>query len=227
MADKKSATNKHQWPNGSWHSIPWAQQVQRLQAQAAADARKQGGGTGQQIMAAGAAYYKAMGIPNPNAPGGDSDPNRPGAGGPGVLPQPFDPSFEAQKQSATWNIQLGDADANYQRGQTAYNTGYNADGTRNTANPYAQAQLLQENWQRSKMGADNSLAAAGQFFSGARANAQARNDRLYAVDSDSLRRSAGDTYYGIGRGQLGTYASNTLGVTGGAYESLRKSVYGS
>ncbi len=225
MADKKSSTNKYQWPNGSWHSIPWAKQIERLQAQAAAGVRDQG--TGAQIMAAGAAYYKAMGLPNPNAPGGDSDPNRPGAGGDGVLPQPFDPSLEAQKQSAGWNIQLADADAGYQRGQTAYGTGYNADGSRNAANPYSQAQLLQDNWQRSKTGTDNSLAAAGQFYSGARANAQGRNDRLYSVDSDSLRRSAQDTYYGIGKGQLGTYASNTLGVTGGAYESLRKSVYGS
>lgn len=219
MADKKSATNKYQWPNGSWHSIPWAQQIERLQAQAAAAVKNQG--TGAQIMAAGGAYYKAMGIPDPNA---DRAPIPDAA--PTQLPQPFDPAFEAQKLGATWNVQTSDAEAAYQRGQTAYNTGYDATGARNTANPYAQAQLLEDSWRRSVMGSDNSMAAAGQYFSGARLNAQARNDREYAVGSDQLKRSAADTYHGIGRGQLQTYASNSLGTNNEGYAALKRSLYG-
>jgi hypothetical protein len=145
----------------------------------------------------------------------------------GELPQPFDPELANKQLGATWNVQLGDAEAKYQTGQTAYSTGYNADGSRNTANPYAQAQLLEDNWRRSITGTNNSMAAAGQYFSGARLNAQARNDRLYAVDSDTLQRGAADTYHGIGKNQLQTYAQNSLGVTGGAYDALKRSLYGS
>lgn len=144
-----------------------------------------------------------------------------------VIPPLFDPAVEQQRLASTFNVQLADADAGYQRGQLAYNSGYDATGARNTANPYAQAQRLEDMWRRSQLGTNNSMAAQGQYFSGARLNAQATNDREYAQSSDALKRSTQDAYYGIGRNQLQSYASNSLGVSGGAYDSLRKSVYGS
>jgi hypothetical protein len=36
MADKKSSQNPYQWPNGSWHSIPWTQHQANLAAQQSA-----------------------------------------------------------------------------------------------------------------------------------------------------------------------------------------------
>lgn len=197
MASKKSAKYPHKWPDGTYHSKPWSSQLGNI------------GGIGINIGAAGQTSQKVLDAPPPLPD----------------LPQPFDPEFEAAKLGAQWNVQISDGDAGYQRGQLAYNTGYNADGTRNTANPYAQAQLLEDSWRRSQTGTNNSMAASGQYFSGARLNAQARNDREYAIGSDTLRRGTGDQYYGISRGQLQSYAGNSLGVSGGAYEALRKSLY--
>jgi hypothetical protein len=144
-----------------------------------------------------------------------------------IAPQPFDPEFEAKKLSAGMNIGLSDAEAGYQKGTLAYDTGYDATGQRNTANPYSQAQLLEDNYRRSLMGASNSYAAMGQYNSGAYGRAKGREDRLYAQGSDRLQRDTTAAYHGIGAGQLGTYASNALGVSGGAYDALKRSIYGS
>jgi hypothetical protein len=145
---------------------------------------------------------------------------------PVAQPQPFDPAFEAQKLGATWNVQTGDAEAGWQRDRTAWGLGYNADLSLNTSNPYSQAMLLQDNYKRSITGTNNSMAAAGQLYSGARLNAQARNDRLYAQGSSGLRDQAQNAYHGIGYGQLQNYGANSLGVSQGGFEALKRAIYG-
>lgn len=209
MAKKKSDRYKHQWPDGSWHSISWADhQFNTTKA-------KPG-----EIKIA--------------APGGGFTPveQYDFGYGPGVMqapvaaPQPVDPAFEAAKQSAQWNITTSDAEANYQTGQTAYQLGYNADGSLNTSNPYSQAMLLQDNYKRSQVGTNNSMAAAGQLYSGARLNAQGRNDRLYAEGSAGLRDQAQDRYHNIGYGRLTTYGQNSIGTNQAGYDAVRRAVYG-
>jgi hypothetical protein len=143
-----------------------------------------------------------------------------------VTPQPFDPALENQRQQAGFNITTGDAEANYQTGQTAYSTGYNADGSLNAGNPYSQAMLLQDNYKRSQTGTNNSMASQGQLYSGARLNAQARNDRLYAEGSAGLRDQTRERYHQIGYGRLQNYGQNSLGTSQAGYDSLRRSVYG-
>jgi hypothetical protein len=143
-----------------------------------------------------------------------------------VQPQPFDPQLEAARQGAAWNQQTSGAEATYQRGQTAANTGFNADGSVNTSNPYSQATLLQDSYKRSVTGTNNSYAAQGQLYSGARVNAQAANDRGYSQGYDALRRSAMDTYHGIGFGQLQGYGQNALGGNQAEYDALRRATYG-
>lgn len=145
---------------------------------------------------------------------------------PPVTPQPFDPAFEAAKLGATWNTQVAQGEAGYQKGETAWGLGYNADGSINTANPYSQAMMLQGEYKRSQQGSDNSLTGQGLYFSGARLNAQATNDRSYAQGSSSLRDQARQSYHGIDYGQLQSYGQNALGVSGADYEALRKAVYG-
>ena len=145
---------------------------------------------------------------------------------PPVTPQPFDPAFEAQKLGATWNTQIATGEAGYQRGETAWGTGYNADGSLNASNPYSQAMLMQNEYKRGVTGTNNSMAAQGQLYSGARLNAQAGNDRRYAEGSSALRDQARQTYHGIDYSQLSTYGQNALGVSGADYEALRKAVYG-
>lgn len=208
MASKRSDKYPHQWPDGSWHSITWNQH----QANQAGMATP--GGTGAQIMATAAKWYELEGIPDPNNPAA------------AATPQPVDPMFESQKLGAQWNITTSDAEANYQTGRTAYLTGYNADGSLNTSNPYSQAMLLQDNYKRSQVGTNNSMAASGQLYSGARLNAQARNDRLYAEGSASLRDQTMDRYHNIGYGRLQTYGQNTIGTSQAGYDAVRQAVYG-
>lgn len=145
---------------------------------------------------------------------------------PPVTPQPLDPAFESQKLGATWNVQLADSESGYQRGETAWGLGYNADGSLNASNPYSQAMLMQNEYKRSVTGADNSMAAQGQLYSGARLNAQARNDRVYAEGSSALRDQARQTYHGIDYSKLSSYGQNALGVSDADYQALRRSVYG-
>lgn len=198
------------WPDGSkGHSISWEVHQGNLRKQS---------------------YDKAKG----NTFGSSFAPSAPGSPiavgiselPPPVTPQPVDPAYEAQKLGAAWNIQTADGEAGYQRGETAWGTGYNADGSLNTSNPYSQAMLLQDQYKRSVTGANNSLAAAGQYYSGARLNAQARNDRTYAQGSSALKDSARQAYHGIDYGQLQSYGSNSLGVSSGGYDALRRQVYG-
>lgn len=151
----------------------------------------------------------------------------PAAAGPPVTPQPFDPVLESQKLGATWNNQLAGSEAGYQRGETAWGTGYNADGSLNTSNPYSQAMLLQDSYKRGITGTNNSMAAAGQLYSGARVNAQAHNDRVYAEGSSALKDQARQTYHGLDFGQLQTFGQNALGTSDADYQALRRSVYGS
>lgn len=210
MAKERSSQNAYQWPDGSWHSNSWVEHQQNLAAAAVKDQ-----GPGAQMMAAGGAYYKTTGIPDPNA--------KPA---PAAAPQPFDPTLEAAKQGATWNVQTAGAEGTYQKGQLAYNTGFNADGSVNSANPYSQATLLQDSYKRNVAGTDNSMASSGQLYSGARLNAQARNDRNYAQGYDALKRGTADQYHKVDYGTLQTYGQNALGVNDADYQALRRAIYG-
>lgn len=147
-------------------------------------------------------------------------------GPPPVTPQPVDPALEAQRLGAQWSQQTAAGEAKYQRGETAWGLGYNADGSLNSSNPYSQAMLLQDEYKRSVTGTNNSLAAAGQYSSGARLNAQARNDRLYSQGSSALRDQARQSYHAADYGQLSSYGQNALGVSGADYDALRRVVYG-
>lgn len=211
----KSATNRFQWPDGSWHSIDWANEQQRK-----SEAQGTVGINGvpvTQAQWANGALAESL-VPGSTSPGGVAAP---------VAAQPIDPTYEAAKNAAGYNIGLSNSEANYQQGQTAYNTGYNADGSLNTSDPYSQAQLLQDSYHRSQLGTTNSLASQGQLYSGALANAQGTNDRNYAQSSDALKRSAADTYHTIGTNQLTSYANNALGTNDAGFSALLKSVYGS
>lgn len=144
-----------------------------------------------------------------------------------TVPLPYDPQAAFAQAQAGFNRGLADSEASYRQGETAWGLGYNADGSLNTANPYSQAQLLQDSYRRSVTGTHNSMAAQGQLYSGARNNAQARNDRVYAEGSSALRDRARQTYHGIGYGQLSSYGQNAAGLGAEEWERRRRAVYGS
>lgn len=155
-----------------------------------------------------------------------------GYAAPVVSPQPFDPALEAQKTSAIRNIGLGDAEAGWQKGQLQRSSGFDSGGNligvgSADFNPFSQAQIFQDDYKRSVTGTNNSMAAQGQLYSGARLNAQAHNDRGYAQGYDALKTGALTGYHGIQSGQLSNYATNISGVSDADFGALRKQVYGS
>jgi hypothetical protein len=145
---------------------------------------------------------------------------------PGPAPQPYDPAYEAYVNSANRNVSLGNNEATWQTQNLGYDSGFNADGTLNAANPYSQAQLLVDNYKRDQLGTNNSMAAQGQLYSGARLNAQATNDRQYAQGYAGLQRQASKGYHGIQSGRLQNYATNSVGVSDAAFGALQKATYG-
>lgn len=215
MAAKKSAANPYQWADGTWHSIPAQQHADNVN----------GGSVyvnGQRVTPE---QYKA-GVFLQGLNASAAVQGTPGTPDLSPTPQPVDPAYEAQKLGAGFNIATADSESKYQKGETAWGTGYNADGSLNTSNPYSQAMLLQDNYKRSITGTDNSMAANGQLYSGALLNAQAHNDRTYAESNSALKDQARGAYHGIDYGQLQTYGSNAAGTSSAGYSALNRSVYG-
>jgi hypothetical protein len=214
---------KYTWPTDppgkpASHGISWAQHQQDLAHQSVAQAQSQSSTQVAQAQSAG--QVQAAQAPAAAAAAAQGST-------PDVAPQPYDPNLELQKLSAGFNQGLANSEATYQQGQTAYQTGYNADGTVNSANPYNQAALLQRNYQQAKLGTTNSLASAGQLYSGAMANAQGANDFNYSSASNALQNQAQNAYHTIGFNQLSSIGQNIAGLSSDQLSSLLKSVYGS
>lgn len=213
MADKKSSANPYQWPDGTWHSITAAQHA----------SNQQGGSVyvnGQRVTPE---QYQA-GVFLQGLNGSAAVQGTPGVPDMSPTPQPVDPAYEAQKLGAGFNIATAGAEAGYQKGETAWGTGINADGSLNTSNPYSQAMLLQDNYKRGVAGANNSSSTS--LYSGARVNQHAIVDRHYAEGSSALKDQARGAYHGIDYGQLQAYGSNAAGTSSAGYNALRTSVYG-
>jgi hypothetical protein len=143
-----------------------------------------------------------------------------------VQPQPVDQNYEAYKLSAGRNVALAGNEAAWQNQNLGYNLGIDANGQANAANPYSQAQLLQDSYHESQLGTTNNMAAQGQLYSGATQNAQGINDRNYAINYAGLQQRALQGYHGIQSGQLGSYASNAAGVSDADFNALLKAAYG-
>lgn len=195
------------WPDGSKnHTISWAQHQANLAAKSSPPPQK-----GRTLDEAGIPYYTdaqgvhANSIPTPQAP---------------------DPAFEAAKLTAGRNVALGNAESAYQTGQVKTGYGYAADGSIDASNPYSQAMQLQDSYKRSQLGTNNSMAAQGQFYSGARLNAQATNDRNYAQSDYSLRQGYGQALHGIQYGQAQNYANNATGVSDADFAALLRAIGG-
>jgi hypothetical protein len=153
---------------------------------------------------------------NAAAPGFTSAPAS-AAAGPSA--PPIDPAFEAYRAAAGRNVAVSDAEAKYQLGSLS-----NEYGIGDTSNPYSKAALLQESYNRSKLGTTNSMASQGQLYSGALQNAQGENDRNYSINSDALKRAYGNATHAVRYGQAQTYANNAIGVDSSAFQSLLNSL---
>jgi hypothetical protein len=83
-----------------------------------------------------------------------------------------------------------------------YSATYNPDGsvaslTVDPNNPFSRAAQLKKSYDQAKTGTGNSLAAQGQLYSGALANAQNANDTGYSQGQNTLEKSLGSILAGI------------------------------
>lgn len=131
---------------------------------------------------------------------------QPPAGSPVTVPPPvkFDPygdaSYAAGASAVTNANTHAGAERDYQQHAGAQAYGIDANGNPVTSgadlNPYAQAAIMKRNYDNSVRGTNNSYAAQGQLYSGARLNAQDANDFNYGASSDALKRQAQGFYHG-------------------------------
>lgn len=181
------------------HSIPWAQELANRKAKGATTVPDWAGGA-------------PIPIPPP-AP-------------PAAAPQPYDPAYQGTVLTANRNVTLGNNEATYQTQQTGYDLGYDQTGAFNAANPYSQAQLLQDSYHDQQRGTTNNLANAGQLYAGSLINQRGIDDRNYSISDAALKRRAQATYHGIQAGQLQNYATNAVGVSDAGFNKLRTDTYG-
>lgn len=121
-----------------------------------------------------------------------------------IQPVKFDPmgdvSYAAGSAAVTNANTHAVAEHDYQGHNIGQTTGYDSSGNLITSgadlNPYSQAAILKRNYDNSVRGTDNSYAASGQLYSGARLNAQGTNDWNYGTGSDQLKRAAQGSYHG-------------------------------
>jgi hypothetical protein len=116
---------------------------------------------------------------------------------------------------------FGQAGATYQLGQLQQEYGYGETGA---ANPYSRAALLQESFQRSKLGTTNNYAAGGQLYSGAYGRAQGENQRQYSIGENANRRAYDQAVYGVNYGQAQNAATYGIGMDDAAYEALLRAL---
>jgi hypothetical protein len=111
---------------------------------------------------------------------------------------PVDPTYD--QQIGVYGKRRDDsyADLTNQRTGGLLDYGYTEqqDGTGKTtgltfdpSNPNSRAALLLKHYQQSKAGTQNSMAARGQLYAGARVNAQNANDSNYQVADDQQRKA--------------------------------------
>lgn len=210
MASQQSAKNPYQWPDGSWHSISFQQHT-----------RNQHDAQVQRIAQAGA----AAGSPSLQA-NLAAQPGQSVAGTPPPSPQPADPNAELAKLQGNRNLGIARGESAYQTGNLGFDLGYNPDGTVNTANPYSRAALLQLGYENQQRGTTNSLAAAGQLYSGAIENQRGIDSSNYARSEAANRLAYQRGLHGIQAGLLGTMANTGLSASDNDFSSLLKNVYG-
>lgn len=140
-------------------------------------------------------------------------------------PQPPDPALEQAKLQAGRNVALSNSEGAYQEGNLGFDAGYNPDGSINTANPYSRAALYQLQYENDQRGTTNSMAAAGQLYSGAIENQRGINSSNYARNEAGNRLAYQRGLHGIQSGRLSTMANNSLGVNDADFNALLKSTY--
>lgn len=209
MATQKSAKYRFRWSNGTYHSRP---------------ERKPKPGLGT-AKPGNTQTYNAG--PTTGAGGMTVKPGQPPKAG--LVPknpapvQPEDPNVLNAQAIGQRNVAVGDLTAAFQQGNLDQSYGFGAGGA---ADPYSQANLLQENYRRSTRGTTNNYAASGQLYSGAYNRAQNENTRNYDIGYDQLRRAYDQASGNIQLGRLQTYANAGTAIDDAKFKALIQALAG-
>jgi hypothetical protein len=107
------------------------------------------------------------------------------------LPSPtFDSSYWNEVASAQTGYGIDQARIGLDRDRLGYDTGFGANGLVDVRNPYNQALMLQRGWEQSQSGINNSMAAQGQLYSGARRRSLSEDTFNYNRNRTNLQTSA-------------------------------------
>lgn len=139
--------------------------------------------------------------------------------------QPYDPAFQAYLAQQNNLYGISQANTAYELGQEAYQTGFNQNGTVNESNPYSEAALLKENFNRATSGTLNSYASQGQHYSGAYGRMQNENGRNYSIGYNQLANQAADAYHRIAQSQQSAAAQYGTGLTDQARLALYRALF--
>lgn len=116
---------------------------------------------------------------------------------------PAPPPMPAATYDSIYNNDLASAQAGYdtslaginlQRGRVAFDTGFGANGQVDLSNPYNQALMLQRSYEQGQRGTTNSMAAAGQLYSGANQRAHDEGTFQYERSRNTLQTGAQRAY---------------------------------
>ncbi len=167
------------------NNLPWSQNPRRglgFQTVSAPGGVRHVYPRGHSVFVANRPQAPSKGISGPQkGQPWSSTPQTPG----GTLPLPVDPRYDQDIASLGRNRDTSLGSLGAQRTQGLLDYGYNEANdtlTFDPQNPYSQAALLKQSYDRSRKGAGTSMAARGQLYSGAYQNAQ---DDLYSKQGQS------------------------------------------
>jgi hypothetical protein len=124
----------------------------------------------------------------------------------GSQPLPVDPIHTGQVGAINQNYDSTMAGIGYQQTMLGQESGFDAQGNLDPTNPYSVAANLQRRYQQGQRGTTNSMAAAGQLYSGAHGRNLAEGTYQYNRSYDSARRDAQRGYLSLAQqGQQATY----------------------
>jgi hypothetical protein len=123
---------------------------------------------------------------------------------------PIDPTYTGQVGAINLNYDQTMAGIGYEQTMLGQESGFNAQGGLDPSNPYSVAANLQRRYQQGQRGTTNSMAAAGQLYSGAHGRNLAEGTYQYNRSYDSARRDAQRGYLGLAQQrQQATYSRDS------------------
>lgn len=125
---------------------------------------------------------------------------------------PPDPIYQSDVGLAGYGYQNNLAGINYDRTDLAQTTGFNAEGGLDPTNPFSIAANITRRYQQQQAGTTNSMAAAGQLYSGALNRARGEDYYQYQRSYDSARRSASRGFQDLKEREGSAYFNYATGL---------------